>query len=164
MGSQHQLLKISNYLKTCSARFSQSTDKLISALHPELLSGGVVGQQLQQHDLILVEVNGRHPGHVPINSRQHFAKENMQEKTLLCKKRLLGEAPGGEVGLSWCGEIPGVQQSSAHGTLCHRHFSRSFCSSWTGPHAFSGANHWRPHFLQLISNGCKQHLSPETKP
>ena len=92
------------------------------------------------HDLILVEVNGRHPG-------QPFAKENMQEKTLLCKKRLLGEAPGGEAGLSWCGETPGVQQPSAHGALCHRHFSGSFCSSQTGPHAFSGANHWRPHFL-----------------
>ena len=40
---------MSNYLKTCSASFSQSTESLISALHPELLSGGVENQQLQQH-------------------------------------------------------------------------------------------------------------------
>ena len=46
---KNQLLKISNYLKTCSARFSRSTECLVSALHPELLSQGVEGQQLQQH-------------------------------------------------------------------------------------------------------------------
>ena len=38
-----------NCLKTCPASFSQSTKHLISALHPELLSGGVENQQLQQH-------------------------------------------------------------------------------------------------------------------
>ena len=37
------------YLKTCSASFSQNTEGLISALHPELLSGGIESQQLQQH-------------------------------------------------------------------------------------------------------------------
>ena len=36
---------MSNYLKTCSGSFSQSTESLISALHPELLSGGVENQQ-----------------------------------------------------------------------------------------------------------------------
>ena len=40
--------KISNYLKTCSASFSQSTERLIPDLHPELLSGGVEVQQLQR--------------------------------------------------------------------------------------------------------------------
>ena len=38
-------LKISSYLKACSASFSQSTECLI--LYPELLSGHVEGQQLQ---------------------------------------------------------------------------------------------------------------------
>ena len=42
-------LKVSNYLKTCSASFHQSIECLIPALHPELLSGGVENQQLQQH-------------------------------------------------------------------------------------------------------------------
>ena len=42
------LLKISNYLKTCSASFSQSAGGLLAALHPELLSGDIEGQQLQQ--------------------------------------------------------------------------------------------------------------------
>ena len=37
------------YLKTCSANFPQSTKCLISAFHPELLSGFVQNQQLQQH-------------------------------------------------------------------------------------------------------------------
>jgi len=37
--------KMSNYLKTCSANFSQSTESLLSALHPELLSGDVENQQ-----------------------------------------------------------------------------------------------------------------------
>ena len=36
-------------LKTCAASFSQSTECLISALHPELLLGDVENQQLQQH-------------------------------------------------------------------------------------------------------------------
>ena len=36
-------------LKTCPARFSLGTECLISALRPELLSGGVENQQLQQH-------------------------------------------------------------------------------------------------------------------
>ena len=36
------------YLKTYSASFSQSTEHLTSALYPELLSGGVESQQLQQ--------------------------------------------------------------------------------------------------------------------
>ena len=37
-----------------------STECLISALHPELFSGNVEGQQVQQHlpDLILVEGDG----------------------------------------------------------------------------------------------------------
>ena len=39
-------LKISNNLKTRSISFSQSTECLISDLHPELLSAGVEGQQL----------------------------------------------------------------------------------------------------------------------
>ena len=33
------VLIVSNYLKTCSARFSQSPECLISAVHPELLWG-----------------------------------------------------------------------------------------------------------------------------
>ena len=36
------------YLKTFSASFSQSTECLIPDLHPELFSGVVEGQQLQQ--------------------------------------------------------------------------------------------------------------------
>ena len=47
MNSLNLLLKISNYLKTCSASFSQSTEWLISDLHSELLSGGIEGWQLQ---------------------------------------------------------------------------------------------------------------------
>ena len=39
---------MSNYLKTCSVCF-QSMECLISALHLELLSGGIENQQLQQH-------------------------------------------------------------------------------------------------------------------
>ena len=35
------------YLKACSASSSQSTERLIPDLHPELLSGDVEGQQLQ---------------------------------------------------------------------------------------------------------------------
>ena len=35
-----------DYLKACPSSFSQSTEWLISDLHPELLSGGVKGQQL----------------------------------------------------------------------------------------------------------------------
>jgi len=35
-------------LKSCPAHFSQSTECLISDPHPELFSGGVDGQQLQQ--------------------------------------------------------------------------------------------------------------------
>ena len=45
MGSYDILLKISNYLKACSASFSQSTEGLIPDLHPELLSGYVEGLQ-----------------------------------------------------------------------------------------------------------------------
>ena len=45
------------YLKTCSASFSPSTDSVISALHSQLFSEGVENQQLQQHDLILEEVD-----------------------------------------------------------------------------------------------------------
>ena len=37
------------YLKTCPSSFSQSTEYLISALHPELLSQGVENQRLQKH-------------------------------------------------------------------------------------------------------------------
>ena len=43
------LLEISINLKDGSASFSQSTEGLIPDLHPELLSGGVEVQQLQQH-------------------------------------------------------------------------------------------------------------------
>jgi len=35
------------YLKACSASVSQSTERLIPDLHPELLSGSVAGQKLQ---------------------------------------------------------------------------------------------------------------------
>ena len=41
------LLKIFNYLKICSASFSQSTACLIPDLHPEFFSGCVEGQRLQ---------------------------------------------------------------------------------------------------------------------
>ena len=37
---------MSNFLKTCLASFSLSTECLISALQPELLSEGVEGQQM----------------------------------------------------------------------------------------------------------------------
>ena len=36
------------YLKTCFTNFSQGTDCLTPNLHPELLSGCVEGQKLQQ--------------------------------------------------------------------------------------------------------------------
>lgn len=49
MGSENQLLKIPNYLKTPPASFSPSTECLPSPLHPERLSEGVGNQQLQQH-------------------------------------------------------------------------------------------------------------------
>ena len=45
------------YLKTCSARLSQSTGCLISSLHCELLSGTV--STAAAHDLILAEVDGK---------------------------------------------------------------------------------------------------------
>ena len=48
-------MKLFNHLKTCSASFSQSTECLFSALQPEFLSGIVESQ----HDLILVEVDGK---------------------------------------------------------------------------------------------------------
>ena len=35
------------YPKTCSASFTQSSECLVSALHPELLSQSVESQQLQ---------------------------------------------------------------------------------------------------------------------
>ena len=35
-------------MKACSASFSQSTECLIPDLHPEFLSRGIEGQQLQQ--------------------------------------------------------------------------------------------------------------------
>ena len=41
LGSHNWFLKISKDLKTCSASFSQTTECLIFALYPELLSGGV---------------------------------------------------------------------------------------------------------------------------
>ena len=47
------LLKKFNYLKACSASFSQNTVNLIPDLYPELLSGDVVA-----HDLILGEADG----------------------------------------------------------------------------------------------------------
>ena len=47
LGSQNQLLKIFNYLKSCSASFPWSTE-CISAFHPEILSVDVESQQLQQ--------------------------------------------------------------------------------------------------------------------
>ena len=40
--------KIFNFLKVCSASFSQSTECLIPDLCPELLSRGIEGQQLQR--------------------------------------------------------------------------------------------------------------------
>ena len=46
---KNQLPKISYCLKVCPVSFSQSTECLISAVHPELLSGGVESQQVQQH-------------------------------------------------------------------------------------------------------------------
>ena len=46
---KNQLPKISYYLKVCPVSFSQSTECLISAVHPELLSGDVESQQLQQY-------------------------------------------------------------------------------------------------------------------
>ena len=42
-----RLIKSPYYLKACSASFSQSTVCLLPDLHPELLSEGVEGQQLQ---------------------------------------------------------------------------------------------------------------------
>ena len=59
LGSYNQLLKISNFLKTSSASFSQSTECIILDLHSESLSGCIESQQLQQHDLILEEVDDR---------------------------------------------------------------------------------------------------------
>ena len=44
---KYLLLNTSNYLKTCSASFSQIPECLIAYLHPELLSGCAEGQQLQ---------------------------------------------------------------------------------------------------------------------
>lgn len=44
-------LKLFNHLKTCFSSFSQSTECLFSALHPEFLSGIVESQ----HNLILVD-------------------------------------------------------------------------------------------------------------
>ena len=53
MELKYRLLKISDYLRTCSASphllLPQTQNCLISALRPELLSGGVENQQLQQH-------------------------------------------------------------------------------------------------------------------
>ena len=46
---KNQLLKRPNALKTCSARYSSSAEAPIPGLHPELPSGDVKGQQLQQH-------------------------------------------------------------------------------------------------------------------
>ena len=49
-----------NYLKTCPASFSLSTECIISALHPELFSEGIKGQKsAAAHDLILMEVHGK---------------------------------------------------------------------------------------------------------
>ena len=48
LGLQKSYLKISNYLKSCSVSIFQSTECLIPDIHPEFLSGGVEGQQLQQ--------------------------------------------------------------------------------------------------------------------
>ena len=45
----HKIDPLNIYLKTCSASFSPSTECLIPVLYLELLSGGVEGQQLQQH-------------------------------------------------------------------------------------------------------------------
>ena len=50
--SRIELIKLApehKYLKTCPASFSQSTECLIPDLHPEPLSGGVEGQQVQRH-------------------------------------------------------------------------------------------------------------------
>ena len=57
LGLQNQLLKISEYLKTCFASSpsplptTPSTECLISALHSELLSGSVESQQLQLYQI-----------------------------------------------------------------------------------------------------------------
>ena len=46
LGSLNLLLKISNYLKTCSSSFSWTTESITPDLHPELLTEGFEGQWL----------------------------------------------------------------------------------------------------------------------
>ena len=73
--------KYLNYRKSCSAVFPQSTECLIFALHPELFSGSVEGQQLQQHlpDSIL---GGR--WQVPICSWHCLLKELCNPCLYMC--------------------------------------------------------------------------------
>ena len=52
-------MKRSNYLKACSASFSQSTVCLIPGFHPELLSGALKVSSYSGHDLIFVDVDGK---------------------------------------------------------------------------------------------------------
>ena len=63
LGSQNWLLKISNYLKTCSASFSQSRV-------PHFCSPPWKSAAAAAYDLILVEVDGKCPWRVPICSWQ----------------------------------------------------------------------------------------------
>ena len=53
------LLKKFNYLKACSASFSQSTECLIPDLNPELLSGVLKVSSCSCHDLIFVDIGGK---------------------------------------------------------------------------------------------------------
>ena len=48
-----------NYLRVCSASFSQSTERLIPDLHPELLSELLKVSCCSGHDLISVNVDGK---------------------------------------------------------------------------------------------------------
>ena len=52
-------MKRSNYLKACSASFSQSVEYLILDLHPELLSGLLKVSTCSGHDIISVDVDGK---------------------------------------------------------------------------------------------------------
>ena len=53
------LLKISKYLKTCLASFSQSTECLIPDFHPEHLLWVLKVSNCSGHDLIFVEADGK---------------------------------------------------------------------------------------------------------
>ena len=66
------------YLKTCSARFSQSTGCLIFSLHCELLSGVV--STAAAHDLIFAETDGKCQWQVPVCSWQQIEMKNIRRK------------------------------------------------------------------------------------